>query len=401
MIRFLLPFVLLAATTAAEPQWQHLSTEKGDLPLPWEAIEQTAAIVGDFDGDGVNDFAIGSRKVAPAVVMYRRTANNGWDRYVIEPEMLRVEAGGAVYDIDGDGDLDVSFGGDGTSNEVWWWENPYPKLDPDKAWKRRLIKQGGANAHHDEAFADFKGTGRAQLAFWNQRAQKLFLADIPRNPRRTEPWPYVEILDSSAEKVHNKQEGMDVFDVDGDGRPDLLAGMWWFKHVEGNTFKPIQISDYPGRIKGGKFKPGRTAQIVVAPGDVNGPIRYFECVGDPENPADWRGRDLLDREMIHGHTLEVADIDGDGNLDIFAAEMAKWGRTDEINNPTAKAWIWYGDGRGNFRRTVFQEGFGFHEGRVADLNGDGRIDIVSKPYVWKTPRIDVWLQQPAGTARRK
>jgi hypothetical protein len=192
--------------------------------------------------------------------------------------------------------------------------------------------------------------------------------------------------------TNNKQEGMDVCDIDGDGRPDLLAGMWWFKHVKGNEFKPVQITDRPGRIAGGKFKPGRTAQIVVAPGDLNGPIRFYECGGNPENPADWNSRDLLDREMIHGHTLAIADVNSDGNLDIFSGEMAKWERGDAVQNPKATAWIWYGDGQGGFQRTVVQEGFGFHEARLADLDGDGRIDVLSKPYTWNAPRIDVWLQ---------
>ena len=40
---------------------------------------------------------------------------------------------------------------------------------------------------------------------------------------------------------------------------------------------------------------------------------------------------------------------------------------------------------------------GFHEARVADLNGDGKLDILSKPYNWETPRLDVWLNQgPIG-----
>lgn len=387
-------FLLLALSSAfaAEPQWRHLSTERNELPLPWPATEQTAAIVHDFDRDGRNDFMVGSRKIAPAVVWYRRTGN-GWNRVVIEPEMLRVEAGGAVTDIDGDGDPDLVFGGDAQSADVWWWENPSPHFDPATGWKRRLIKQGGGTAHHDQAFADFKGTGRPQLAFWNQNAKKLFLADIPANPRATSPWPFAPIFDAATVQTANKQEGMDVCDVDGDGRPDLLAGMWWFKHVRGSEFKPIQVSDRPGRIAGGKFKPGRTAQIVVAPGDLNGPIRFYECVGHPENPADWRGRELLEREMVHGHSLAVADVNGDGHLDIFAAEMAKWGRTENPDNPNATAWIWYGDGQGNFRRTVFKEGFGFHEARIADLDGDGRMDVLSKPYTWKAPRIDIWLQR--------
>jgi len=33
---------------------------------------------------------------------------------------------------------------------------------------------------------------------------------------------------------------------------------------------------------------------------------------------------------------------------------------------------------------------------TADLNGDGRLDILDKPYNWNAPRVDVWLQLPAN-----
>jgi hypothetical protein len=54
--RSLLVLVSAVTLSAAEPQWKHLSTEKGDLPLPWAAREQTAVVVFDFDRDGKNDF---------------------------------------------------------------------------------------------------------------------------------------------------------------------------------------------------------------------------------------------------------------------------------------------------------------------------------------------------------
>ena len=52
---------------------------------------------------------------------------------------VTVEAGGAVCDVDGDGHPDIIFGGDWQSDEVWWWENPYPNFNPDVPWKRHLI----------------------------------------------------------------------------------------------------------------------------------------------------------------------------------------------------------------------------------------------------------------------
>ena len=168
---------------AAEPRWRHLSSSTGDLPVPGTSMEQTGALVADLDRDGTNDFVISFRKVAPALFWYRRTPA-GWDRYVIEPDFLTVEAGGAVYDIDGDGNPDLVFGGDSQSSEVWWWENPYPKFEPATRWKRHIIKKGGATQHHDQVFGDFLGLGKPQLAFWNQGAKKIFLAKIPGDPRR-------------------------------------------------------------------------------------------------------------------------------------------------------------------------------------------------------------------------
>lgn len=79
--------------------------------------------------------------------------------------------------------------------------------------------------------------------------------------------------------------------------------------------------------------------------------------------------------------------------------MAKW--TDEAtepDHPRAKMWIFYGDGRGGFEKTMLATGLDNHESRLADLDGDGDLDIVAKPYSYGTPRLDIWLNR--GTGRR-
>ena len=37
--------------------------------------------------------------------------------------------------------------------------------------------------------------------------------------------------------------------------------------------------------------------------------------------------------------------------------------------------------------------------RLSDLDGDGDLDLLNKPYTWETPRVDVWLNN--GTGPRK
>ena len=391
-----------AQVSASEIQWQHLSSRNGDLPVPGPSTQQTGALIADLDNNGTNDFVLSFRKLAPALVCYRRTATH-WERIVIDPDFLTVEAGGAAADIDGDGDLDLVFGGDWQSDEVWWWENPFPTFAANAPWKRRIVKKGGKHQHHDQVFGDFKGLGKPQLAFWNQQAKALFLSDVPDRPRDADVWAFRPIFQGSAGETGDKggflyAEGASAADIDGDGKTDLLAGNFWFKHQSGMSFLPVQLGPVGGLIFAGRFKPGKFLQVVISPGDGIGPLRWYECMGQPTNRADWVGHDLAGRDLIHGHSLQLGDVDGDGHLDIFAGEMAKWSENrPEPDHPQATSWIFYGDGKGQFRKTVLTTGQGWHEARLADLDGDGDLDLLNKPYNWETPRIDVWLNN--GTRR--
>jgi len=119
-IKFLvLLFPVIAPGKAAELEWRHLSSRTGDLPLPGRSMQQTGALVADLAHDGTNGFVLSFRQLAPALVWYR-PSGAGWDRYFIETNFLTVEAGGAVCDIDGDGNPDVIFGGDWQRDQLWW-----------------------------------------------------------------------------------------------------------------------------------------------------------------------------------------------------------------------------------------------------------------------------------------
>src|SRR5690242_1191787 len=213
-------------------RWKHLSSKTGELPVPPGSDQQTSCLILDADKDGRNEFLLTCRNRGPAIVWYR-PAQRGWMVYVIEPESIPIEAGCACYDIDGDGDLDIVAGNDYQGSNVYWWENPYPHFGPATAWKRHVIKEGGANQHHDQIFGDFDGDGRAELVFWNQGADRLFLAPIPKDPKAG-PWPYHAIFSGAG-------EGLAKGDIDGDGKVELLAGGHWFKHTSGGEFAAYTI----------------------------------------------------------------------------------------------------------------------------------------------------------------
>lgn len=363
--------------------WAHLASADGDLPTPMPGDQQTASLILDIDGDGVNDFVVTERTKTPSVVWFRRLAK-GWQRYTIDNTHLRIEAGGAFHDIDGDGDQDIVFGGDYGSNQVWWWENPAPNFDPEAPWQRRLIKDSGATKHHDEKFGDFDGDGKAELVFWNQGAKSLFLAEIPDGVSQSGPWPLKKIFEWTGGEEH---EGLAAADVNSDGKLDIVGGGYWFEHQSDGTFEAHAVDPdrHFTRAAAGQFKKGGWAEIVFVPGDADGPLTLHEY-----NGSQWIAHTLVEK-VVHGHSIDLGDVDGDGNLDLFVAEMGRWGRQDA--NPQSRMFLFYGDGQGGFQQSIVAVGYGNHESKLGDLDGDGDLDILGKPYNWETPRIDVWLSK--------
>ncbi len=357
-------------------KWKNYSSTKGDIPVPG-STQQTACQVLDIDKDGVDDFVIGCRKKPPAMTWFKRSGEK-WKKFLIDGDLLPIEAGGAFEDIDGDGDLDIVMGEDASGNKMYWWENPYPNYEPDVPWKRYIIKNSGANKHHDQIFGDFDGDGKPELFYWNNRAFKLFFAEIPGDPKNTQPWPAALVYTAESES-----EGLARCDINGDGKIDLIGGGRWFEHQGGNKFKAHIVDDTQRftRSGAGQLVIGGWGEIVFVVGDGVGRMKWYEIEDNK-----WTGHDLLGFDVDHGHSLVLADMNQDGNLDIFCGEM-------RLNNGNEDAgmWVFLGDGRGNFTKTEVASGYGVHEAHLGDLDGDGDLDICAKPYNWNTPRLDVWL----------
>ena len=347
-----------------------------------------------MNADGINDIFITDRTIAPSVVGLIYTPQ-GWDRYIIDDGALRIEAGSAAHDIDGDGDLDIVFGGESQSNEIWWWENPFPNLDPAKPWTRRTIKKSGETKHHDQAFIDFDGDGQSEFVFWNQGATSLFYAEIPANPTGLEEWEYHPIYQYTSEgemeprssypgwRRTHEHEGLYAMDMNGDGVDDIVAGGRWFQHREGGFREHIIDASYTfTRSVAGQLIEGGKPEVIMVVGDGVGPLMMYEW-----QDGFWMSTLLID-QVDNGHTLDLVDFDGDGHLDIFNAEM-RFGE----GNPDSEIRILLGNGQGQFSKHVVARGFGVHEGKMTDLDGDGDLDILGKPYTWEAPRLDIWINE--------
>ena len=385
------------AITSDHVKWTRYTSDNGDMEVPNKGNQQTSSLVADLDKDGINDFVITERTQAPAVTWYKKSVK-GWDRHVVEPSPLRIEAGSAFEDIDRDGDLDIVFGGESRSNEVWWWENPYPDYNDDIGWKRYTIKKSGGNKHHDQLFGDFDGDGQSELVFWNQGGKSLYIAEIPEHPEKVHEWNFKAVYryhdDSEmyprgyegypSWKGKHEHEGLSKGDVDLDGIDDIVGGGRWFKYDgQGGFIENIVDASYVfTRSQVGDFIEGGRPEILLVVGDGIAPIIMYTW-----NKGTWEPKQISGL-IDNGHTIDIVDFDNDGHLDIFSGEM-RFGQ----GNPDAKIRILLGDGKGGFTDYWIATGYGIHEGKIADLDGDGDQDILAKPYTWKAPRIDVWINE--------
>jgi hypothetical protein len=129
----------------------------------------------------------------------------------------------------------------------------------------------------------------------------------------------------------------------------------------------------------GKFHDGRQFLATIEP------WHGTEVVVWPEEKAEsmrFGNRTVLDSTLADGHALWVADVDGDGDDEVFAGHRGKDHRISMYDFDRAtKSW----------NRTVLDREIAAQDLRGGDLDGDGTPDIVAiggstHNVVWYKPR---------------
>lgn len=180
-------------------------------------------------------------------------------------------------------------------------------------------------------------------------------------------------------------------DLNGDGFPDLAI-------ADETELVDGTISDAYVLInqKDGTFKPGQVVDFrllqnltSVALGDVNGDgcpdlvdtdtwgvasLFLGDCQGSFQVPSAGGKFGVGD---IAG-ALALADVNGDGKLDIVTSSVVVLDTTIYGVQPGNLVSVLLGDGQGNFGNArVFRGGPSAYSLALADLNGDGKLDVVT------------------------
>lgn len=194
----------------------------------------------------------------------------------------------------------------------------------------------------------------------------------------------------------NFQRGVRVSggDVDGDGADEIVtgAGVGGGPHVrvfEGSGEVIGSFFAYDERFRGGitlavgDLSGNGVSEIVTAAGPGGGPhLRIFDKDGRALG-----GFFAYDKGLRGGVNLAVADLDGDGRAEIIAAPGKGIGYGGEIR---------VFDSRGTLKRTFQAYPANFTGGvhvAAGDVDGDGRIEIITAPQSETIPEVRVYSAQ--------
>ena len=286
------------------------------------------------------------------------------------------DVGLAPLDVDGDGRIDLICSG------VWYRNTGKPATEPFE----RIVFADHAAGAHDIVAADMNGDGRKDIVIMgdkNTALDALAWFEIPKNDAR-QPWRRHDI----GPAIHGAIAPNGMIDIDGDGDLDVLRADTWFENRDGKGLEWSAHANIPlGRI--GPY--GMCVRTAIA--DLDGDRRPDIVVADADivdshvmivRNVDGRGGrwtvTALPQSLGYGslHALAVADLNGDGLPEIVVNEQEEL-LPEARRNPRWLAW----ENRGQLKfseHVLLDTALGGHELQVGDVDGDGDIDICSKPW---------------------
>ena len=331
-------------------------------------------ITGDIDGDGDLDL------ITNANMGVRIFVNDGRGRFTDETQqripMIRFNLSAIVLgDVDGDRDLDLVTSGDGLF------------LNDGKGVFKDASSQMPKDIYitRDIALGDVDGDGDADLVLAKQQAQnRLYVNDGKGN--------FKDVTAANMPVDAAYTWALDLGDVDKDGDLDLVLGNLATSVPQaGNDW--LYVNDGKGRFKLASANLPKhdemTYDLALGDLDGDGDLDLVTATGviwgnvgrDRLYTNDGKGRfsdaSATGLPLMREHTngLGLADVDGDGDLDLVHCNSQ-----DSVIPTNAQNVMFINDGRGKFTNQtplwLPARGDQTYAIVLGDMDGDRDVDIV-------------------------
>ncbi len=312
------------------------------------AEHNAGGALGDLDGDGDLDW-LGVRFDSAAA--HQVWINTGSGEFVRSKQTFGGDAPGwsvALGDLDGDGDLDSyvsTSGGDAgcPADEVW-------RNDGKGGFE--LAAQIGADCSSAAALVDVDRDGDLDAVTANSAVDAK---GFPTRANAGKVWlndGRMEFHDSGQRLGHQIGRDVAAGDLDGDTDPDLV--------LVGSGPDSVWFNDGKGQFSDSGQRLGNVATFGIALADLDhdGDVDAFAANADFHGNTVWinqgDGR-FVDSSQSLGDLLALdvalADVDGDHDIDALVAN-----RNSATDHDGAQSQIWLNDGAAGFTLSKFDLG---------------------------------------------
>lgn len=351
--------------------------------------------MADVDGDGRTDIVLADKNT---IQWYR---NPDWTKHVIAENLTeRDNVCVTARDIDGDGKAEIAVGGQWNFGEslkdgaVFYL---VPPEDRTQRWEPvKLYNDPSTHRMHWIRAAD----GGFRLAVKPLRGKgsvdgtgpglRVLAYAMPEDPRDAGAWTY-EVVSDTLHLSHN----FHPVNWDEDPEEELIVGakegVWHFDQ-QGDGWKATQLTDqWAGELRDGRLPGGRRFIATVEPMHGSTAAAYAEPDGGPTS-GPWKRLAALDEGIADGHAVACADYLGVGSDQVVVG----WRAMATPGLPGIKLFTPMNAEGTEWRETVVSgREIAVEDIKVADLNGDGRIDIVAAARQTKNLVI-LWNETESG-----